>query len=310
MSDGEYARVLTPPRQLHTGPVYDWSPEKRRGLIGQLNPRHERRFAAAHGRYLSGVDDVPNQETEGAEWDLDPTDDLQALESEDDTLGSGIFDSHRHPGTANVDAGVFASHYSLPGYQARQTPFTVSRDVASLPSGADYVEVPGGGMAYIEEYGHQIWPQGAGHGVRPPQLEPPPPGGRYETYAYLDGKMGPDAMERAAAPPGADITHAMVRRQPPYPGPYHAAREPGHVPLEAQPGVRQLAVQPSRRPLPYAPRLKPVPKASRVYPTQMAIPIQRGLGQNAARPDWVVYGLVGLAVGAGAALLLGVVKEN
>jgi hypothetical protein len=306
MSSGDYTRTLAPPRQLHTGPVYDWSPERRRGLIGQVNPDVKNRFAAAHGRFLSGVEDVPNN-MEGAEWDLDPTDDLQSLESEDDTLGSGIFDSHRHPGTANVDAGVFASNYSLPGNNARQTPFTVSRDVASLPSGADYVEVPAGGMAYIEEYGHQIWPDGHGHGVQPPQLEAPPPGGRFQTYAYMDGKMGPDGMERAAAPPGADIRHQMVRRHAPYPGPYH---NPGHVAIEAQPGVRQLAVRPSRQPMPYSPPMRQVPKTSRVYPVQMTVPIQRGMGQAAEEQDnnWVVYGVVGLTVGAAAAVLLASIR--
>lgn len=305
MSAGDYSRTLAPPGQLHVGPVYDWSPFKRRGLIGQINPRNERRFASMHGRFLSGVDDVPKMNKEEGEWDLDPTQDLQSLENEDDNLGSGIFDSHRHPGTANVDAGVFASHFSLPGNNARQTPFTVSRDVASLPSGADYVEVPAGGMAYIEEYGKQIWPRGTGHGVRPPQMEPAPPGGRFQTYAYMDGKMDQDGLTQAAAPIGPDVRSSMVRRQAAYPGPYESSHQTGHVPLDPRAGVRQLAVRPSGGPLPYSPHDRGVSKVSRVYPAQMTLPIGRGLGQVSGETErnWVVYGVVGIAAGAAAAML-------
>jgi hypothetical protein len=310
MSKLDYVRTLAPRHQLHTGPVYDWSPEKRRGLIGQLSPRYERRFASQHGRFLSGVDDVPKMDVqEEGEWDLDPTAELQALESEDDNLGSGIFDSHRHPGTANVDAGVFASHFSLPGYQARQTPFTVSRDVASLPSGADYVEVPAGGMAYIEEYGKQIWPRGTGHGVRPPQLEPAPPGGKYQTYAYMDGKMDQDGMTRAASPVGPEMRTELVRRQRPYPGPYEASHVTGHVALSPHAGVQQVPVAPRGRPMPYAPYARRVPQMSRVYPVEMTLPVRRGFGQEPATDrNWLVYGAVGLAVGAASAVVLAYLK--
>jgi len=62
----------------------------------------------------------------------------------DDTQGSGIFDAPGSVPNIHPDAGIFATHFALPGYHAREVPFseteiidvTTGRPVRAVPSGA------------------------------------------------------------------------------------------------------------------------------------------------------------------------------
>ncbi|MCP4248747.1 MAG: hypothetical protein GY778_17020, partial [bacterium] len=107
---------------------------------------------AEHGRYLSGL----GGESPSGEVGYDPAyqgQEMYELEHQDDTYGSGIFDPGGRSATANANMGVFASHYSLPGYLAREVPFTVSRDVSDITDDAEVVIVPSGGLTYVESRG-------------------------------------------------------------------------------------------------------------------------------------------------------------
>jgi len=77
---------------------------------------------------------------------------LREMEEDDDVVGSGVFDP-RGTSTVHDDMGVFADHPSMPGVIARNPPFTLNYEVADVVNGGPTVEVPGGGMSYIERDG-------------------------------------------------------------------------------------------------------------------------------------------------------------
>lgn len=116
------------------------------------------RMRKMYGRNLAGMGSV---EGVGSSAGVDPSYQNKAiyeLEKEDDSFGSGIFDPAGRTGTSNPDMGVFSSSYDLPGYIARSVPFTVSKDVRDINSGADVVYIPAGGMAYVERNGKLAGP--------------------------------------------------------------------------------------------------------------------------------------------------------
>lgn len=78
---------------------------------------------------------------DSTEWD---TPELDELQEQDGTVGSGIFD----PGSAltvHEDAGVFADNPALPRYIADHPPFRPFEDERGVE-----MEVPTGGAAYID----------------------------------------------------------------------------------------------------------------------------------------------------------------
>ena len=119
---------------------------KAQAVLGQITPRTRERFMEPAGRFLAG-DDLAAEARSGWNDSL-----LSELERDDDVNGSGIFDA---AGTSTVHRtmGVFEDHPSLPGYIARSPPFSVSE--VTSPSGASVVEVPGGGMIYVETGGRR-----------------------------------------------------------------------------------------------------------------------------------------------------------
>ena len=225
----ELDALLAPSGQLHYGPAFDPSPvSSRLALTGQLNPAFANQYAAQNGRYLSGLGAAPQMNEQVIERDEHA--EIYDLEAQDDVLGSGVFDPFRRPGTANTNTGVFTSHYSLPGYDARAIPFTVDSDVTDLTDDASIVHVPGGGMAYVEAKGKLVGPACPAPGPPPhPQLRPAPPGGRDQTYVNLtpypaQGWDVDSLLQQAEGGPPA------ARVDPPFPEPAGLPRFPHPVP--------------------------------------------------------------------------------
>lgn len=77
---------------------------------------------------------------------------LTAMESEDDVVGSGVFDVHGRT-TVHDDMGVFRDHPSVPGYIARNPPYTLNEEVRDIVNGGPTIEVSGGGLFYVERDG-------------------------------------------------------------------------------------------------------------------------------------------------------------
>lgn len=225
-------------------------------LLGQVSRTVEGKLRARHGRYLAGL----GGEQPDGQVGYDPAyqDALTyELEQQDDNLGSGIFDPGSRPGTANANMGVFASHYSWPGYLARWIPFTVSRDVSDITDDAEVVYVPGGGMAFVEEAGRLRRPAVTGPTWRPKALTPAGVTSRDQPYAFLNR---PGQPYQPPLNPNAPVTGvptygrpARVDNYPNYPVPQappscRVPRTPGqhNVPLRSsvQPNGGRIAIRP------------------------------------------------------------------
>jgi hypothetical protein len=159
-------------------------------FIGQAAPLVRERMRAAHGRYLSGVEGFSGDSVDGGTG-TDPvyeSEALDELENQDDVFGSGIFDKPGRGPTANQSMGVFASHYGLPGFVAREVPFTVSKDITDITDNADVVMVPGGGMTFAEVRGVMREPsRRMGEPVRGSGLRVSGPTTRGQVYKSLEG---------------------------------------------------------------------------------------------------------------------------
>lgn len=237
--------TLAPSRQPHYGPMIDPDPVSRYlDTTGQLNPIIARQLKAEHGRYLSGVDDMTEGNAMNPDDDSlerDQHRDVYDAEDNDDVLGSGIFDPYDRPGTANTNTGVFTSHYSLPGYLAREVPFTTSTDVTDLTDDASIVSVPGGGMAYVEGYGHLLGPASFGPQPPSPYLRPAPPTSRDQGYVSLTGRL-PRGWDVDTLLDHADMSQ-VARRTPGEP----AYRRPVPMPMPNGNGG-PLSVPPTMQP--------------------------------------------------------------
>lgn len=156
-------RYPVPTRQSYVGALVDQSPiitNAQLPFVGQLGPGAAERIAMSHGRRLAGFGDtatpapVPWDDSTNAAGDEPDWHDgaMQDLESEDDVVGSGIFDAAGRT-TVHEEMGVFQDHPSIPGYIDRHPPFTVNEEVRDVVTGGPTVEVPGGGMSYVERWG-------------------------------------------------------------------------------------------------------------------------------------------------------------
>lgn len=160
-------RYPTPSRQPYVGVVVDNSPiltNAQLPYVGQLGPAAAARMDQWHGRRLAGLGATvstvdaqqvatpvssasqPNDEPDWADSSM------RELEDEDDVVGSGIFDAAGRA-TVQADMGVFADHPSIPGFIDRNPPFTMNYEVLDVVTGGPTVEVPGGGMSYVERGG-------------------------------------------------------------------------------------------------------------------------------------------------------------
>lgn len=214
-----------------------------------------------YGRYLSGlgsVDDITGAtDYDAAYQDQEPFD----IERDEDSYGSGVFDPTGRSGTSNPDMGVFASHYSLPGFVAREVPFTSHRDITDITADADVVTVPGGGMAYVERAGRLSGAAITGPTWRPPILQPP----GYTNYAQVyvkqtkggsvpmeEGMGQIPGMGRVPLNPDAPVTYPVPQRRPmrgraPVHGVPWQPRVTGQVPFQYQEGrvpKRQIVYRP------------------------------------------------------------------
>lgn len=242
----------TPAQQPYYGPMYGDRMAQASMLEGGPNPDTVATMRKNYGRYLAGF----GGESPSGAVGYDPRyqgQEIYDLEGQDDTYGSGIFDPAGRAGTSNPNMGVFASHDSLPGYIAREVPFTVSRDVTDITDNADVVIVPGGGMAYVEQRGKLTGPAIMGPTWRPPQIEPAGWTHRDQVYAFENrGNQKGHYLN-----PNAPVTG------PPRFGPDRPEAQAQPVPMS-----------PNWQPMPMRPQFERVPKRSIVDATQTPVPIE------------------------------------
>lgn len=251
----------TPSEQLEYGPLYarDFLPRNMAHIVSS-SPGSVRAMRKWYGRYLSGLngDGLGSEDLMGqVGWDSVYQDQhIYDLEREDDSFGSGIFDPDGRGGTANSDMGVFASHYGLPGYSAREVPFTVSRDITDITDDADVVAVPGGGMYYVERKGRLSGAAITGPTWRPPQIQPPGWTRFDQVYAMMQKRNQPD--------PHGTWHHADVPMGPPVPQlrPRSPMRPTWRVPATPREGV-----------VPGVPAGMTVPERSIVHARQVPVPL-------------------------------------
>lgn len=219
-------------RQVYTGqPMTTDILNLSRPTRGQLSPAYQEQWQMQHGRELAGFGAhggphggpgiIGDNRYDGQ--------DLSDLEQEDDSVGSGIFDP-AGASTVHQTMGVFQDHPAVPGYIARNLPFTVNKDVADITDGADVVEVPGGGLFYVERGGHLVGPPPGSPPERTPLSVPQRPSGTDQPYVLLGQQAqaplghypygAPQAQARPAAfgttfyrvPPDVSIVNVANRR--------------------------------------------------------------------------------------------------
>lgn len=248
------------------------------GLLGQINPRDRERLMMEHGRNLAGLG-----RTEG--WGGDSEYDersASALEKDDDVVGSGVFDMPGHKNTVHATLGVFADHPNLPGYIARELPFRPSEEVESVPSGAQVITVPGGGMTW----GGRL----IGGGTSAPLAPRLPAGGGARPVNAFQPKPVTKVATADAAPQRAVKVGTVAPR----------------AALVRQPGAQSLPVAPAFPAV--AGRFNPDAQRNlmtRPVPLVMArrAVAMRGFGADAPAPGIMPWVLGGVLLGASAAIL-------
>ena len=277
------------PRQLYYGPVYAEGEQTVRALepwirnlakVGQLNPLQKARLAMQHGRYLSGLGAAPVAPDGGdALYEAGHLQHLRALEQDDDSYGSGIFDGPDGAPTANAEMGVFTSAYALPGYVGREVPFTVSRDITDITSGGAVVMIPAGGKSAIEEEGALVPYPVLGPTPRPPRLRPPRPTSIDQVYVNVE------------PPPGrAPLNAGVPIRRVPSMQPARSGQRPVRR-IPSFPAMRRIPSRPAERDLPYRSTVNPLGSAE----------------DTGATPGQLAF--AGLMVGAAVGMLVGALKK-
>lgn len=277
----------TPADQLFYGPLYATSYADRNlhHLISS-SPQTVSTMRQRYGRYLAGLDG----ESMSGKVGYDPQyqdQHVYDLEKEDDTFGSGIFDAGGRGGTSNANMGVFASHYSLPGFIARDVPFRVQSDVTDITDGAAVVSIPGGGLLAVDDRGTV-----PGRAGTPPTWRPAiqPPGWTDFDQVYVDmaGKPVPmngvgtfgDMPRPSFHYRGVPTKRRNVHRVPQVPAErpvgYRSIVAGGQVPVPVHPVANPVT------PLaPDLPRDPAVPAISTVNVATQSVPIS-GLGATIA----------------------------
>lgn len=105
-------------------------------------PYYQAAIDSQYGRRLAGVGEVQDEGAQPA-W---AANELEYLAEMDDVQGNGVFDPPGAHPNIHPDAGVFSARYSLPGYEAREKPFSLS-EVRDVTTGRRIRIVPGGAVA-------------------------------------------------------------------------------------------------------------------------------------------------------------------
>jgi hypothetical protein len=284
-------RSVHPEQYIPTDPAPVDPLNKILPAIGQVNPRWRQRHAMTHGRYLSGLGGLAGAGpisqkrrdgkfeiggscdflTDGDEPDWsDPL--LAENENEDDSVGSGIFDQ-AGGATVHTDMGIMADHPAVPGYIARNPPFYVNTEVQDITADAQVLEVPGGGLNYLEHGGIN-------------QAPPISPYARYEPYITYpcQSQFKPRQTDKWQAGP-------CPSEEPPLPmtAPPASANPPpqgSHAPVEQH--------HPSPRSHRYPSALGPVPHPWRPpSPTTPGVPNVQGSTPGGAPPTAMVPNVQG-----------------
>jgi hypothetical protein len=313
----------TPAHQLYYGPLYarDYF-DRNLAHITSSNPDTVASMKKRYGRYLSGF----GSEDMSGSTGYDPAyqgEHVYDLEREDDTFGSGIFDPKGRGGTDNPNMGIFAGHYSLPGFVARDVPFTVQKDVTDITDNAAVVSVPGGGMLYVEDRGKLVGAAPGGPTWRPAIQ---PPGWTRFDQVYVDMQGKPVQMSGLGQLPRRQL-HSQPKRVPKSVFGVAAARLNPHlvrkVPTERKVGYEsivaatQLPVGVNRTAHPVAPSapdmpmepLVPLVNTTNVAVERMAI---QGFGQEDDKKPATAMQLAvaGLLLGAGVGLVVAVAGKG
>lgn len=137
-----------------TGPVYPhYYPQPNDGVLGPPGspdlrpsaapaPEYQAAIDAQYGRHLAGIGEVQDEGAQPA-W---AANELEYLAEMDDVQGNGVFDPPGAMPNIHPQSGVFAARYSLPGYDARERPFSLS-EVRDVTTGRPIRVVPGGAVA-------------------------------------------------------------------------------------------------------------------------------------------------------------------
>lgn len=137
-----------------SGPMYPhYYPQPNSGTLGPPGspdlrpsqgpaPYYQAAIDRQYGRRLAGIGEVQDEASQPA-W---ASNELEYLAEMDDVQGNGVFDPPGAHPNIHPDAGVFGVRYSLPGYQARERPFSLS-EVRDVTTGRRIRVVPGGAVA-------------------------------------------------------------------------------------------------------------------------------------------------------------------
>lgn len=136
MSGPNYPQYYPQPNEGTFGPP--GSPDLRPSAAPA--PWYKMALDSQHGRHLAGVGEVQDEGVNPG-W---AANELEYMAEMDDVQGNGVFDPPGSHPNIHPDAGVFSARYSIPGYEARERPFsesevrdvTTGRPVRAVPSGA------------------------------------------------------------------------------------------------------------------------------------------------------------------------------
>ena len=241
------------------------------------------------GRYLSGLGQDEGRESNVETRSSDA--EVTRYEADDDVYGSGIFSAANAVPTVNPNLGVFKDNPSLPGYVGRQRPFTVDSEVKDSTDDAQVVEVPGGGMAYVERDGKNYGPIGQkpwGEGPLPGMPLLPPSAGQdpYQTTPRKPWDVPPMRMLPMAP---VDVSHTS--------GPV------GRRPVRTRPTTTTGRPGGARAPLFYGASARAQPGTSLMTSSNL-----RGFGEGPTAAGWGTYLALGAIAGAAVAIFYGTVK--
>lgn len=106
-------------------------------------PAFQGRIDRMYGRHLAGAEADVQDESSQPAWS---SNELDYYAEMDDVQGNGVFDPAGSHGNIHPDAGIFAAHFSIPGYMARDRMYSKS-EVIDSTTGRPVVYVNGGAVA-------------------------------------------------------------------------------------------------------------------------------------------------------------------